>query len=275
MKKIIATIGLLSTPALVFADGSPWVLPHGTTNLSVSVISGSTDTFFINEESTELPGDISGTYLWLNASYGYDDIWAFDFRTGYAETDFETNPEDQSDISDTTFGVSYQFFNEFELDNGLPTLTGRLAYTFGGDYEANVIEAIGDGANGIDVSLLVGKSITGSISLFGDLTYRQRNEDVADGIKYLLGAYYNTPIRGLGLQLSVAGIRTDSDINIGSPGFGVDQFSQTDRDSDFLIGGFNYGFVNGISLGATYTSVLDGKNVPDTDVLSVTAGYSF
>ncbi len=275
MKKLIVAVGLLSAPAAVMADGSPWLQPHGTTSISASIVSGSTDTFFINEESTVLPGDISGTFLWLNASYGYDDIWAFDFRTGYAETEFETNPESQADVSDTTFGISYQFINEFELDNGLPTITGRLAYTVGGNYETALIEAIGDGANGFDASLLVGKSITGSVSLFGDITYRQRNENVADGFKYLLGAFYNTPLQGLGVQLSVGGVRTDSDINIGGPGFGVDQFSQTDRDTDFLIVGANYGFSNGISLGTTYTNIIDGKNIPDTDVISFTAGYSF
>jgi len=275
MKKIIAAIGLLSAPAVVLADGSASLLPHATTNLTLSVINGSAGDFFINEESTDLGGDITQTYVWFKARYGYDDIWEFDFRTGYAEAEFETNPEDESDIADTTFGVSYQFINEFELDNGLPTITGRLAYTIGGDYETDVIEAIGDGANGFDVSLLAGKSITRTVSLFGDLTFRQRNEDVADAIKYLVGAFYSTPIRGLGIQAAVGGIRTDSDINIGDPGFGVEQFPQTDRDQDLLIGGANYGFGNGFSLGATYTILLDGKNVPDTDVISVTAGYSF
>lgn len=275
MKKSIAAIALTIAPGAVLADGSPWILPHATTNVSLSVISGTADQFFINETSTDLGGDISGTFVWLNASYGYDDIWAFEFRTGYAESRFEGSPTEQSDISDTTIGVNYQFFNEFELDNGFPTVTGRLAYTIGGDYETDVIEAIGDGADGFDASLLVGKSITSTVSLFGDVTFRQRNQDVADGFKYLIGAFYSTPIQGLGLQASIGGIRTDSDINIGGPGFGVEQFPQTDRDSDLFIVGANFGFGGGFNVGATYTSLLDGTNVPDTDTISFTAGYSF
>lgn len=275
MKKSIAAIALLSVPSAVLADGSPWILPHGATNVSLSVISGSASDFFINEESTDLGGDISGTFVWLNASRGYDDIWAFEFRTGYAESDFEGSPTEESDITDTTIGASYQFFNEFELDNGYPTITGRLTYTIGGNYNTDVIEAVGDGADGFDASLLVGKSITSTVSLFGDLTYRQRNQDVADAFKYLLGVFYSTPIQGLGLQASLGGIRSDSDIDLGTPNFTFDQFSEVDRDSDLFIVGASYGFGGGFNVGATYTSLLDGKNVSDTDTISLTAGYSF
>ena len=86
MKKIItsAAVAISVTSGLACADGSPWVPEHGVVNLSASVVSGSTDTFFIGGESTDLGGDLSGTFILLNASYGYDDIWVFDFRTGYA-----------------------------------------------------------------------------------------------------------------------------------------------------------------------------------------------
>lgn len=265
----------LALPPALWADGSPWLPAHDTTTLSVDLTSGATDEFFIGDESRSLGGDIEGTFLWFNASYGYDDIWAFDFRTGYAETRFETNPTDQSDIADTSVGVSYQIINEFEADNGWPTISVRGGYTFGGSYETDVIEAIGDGASGLDLSLLVGKSVTPAVAVFGDITYRQRNDDVANGFKYLLSAYYTTPVDGLGLQVATGGIRTDSDINIGDPGFGVEQFPQTDRDSDWLIFGVNYGFNNGFGLGFSYSSVLSGTNVADSDIATFSLRYSY
>jgi len=277
MKKLPIIALLFSAPAVVWSDGSPWLPADGRTTVGVNLTSGSTDEFFIGEESVNLGGDLDGTFLWFTASYGYDDIWAFDVRTGYAETSLETNPPelDRADIADTSFGVSYQFINEFEADNGLPTISVRGGYTIGGDYETQVIEAIGDGASGLDLSLLVGKSITPTIALFGDLTYRQRDSGVADGIKYLLTAYYSSPVPRLGFQLGVAGIRTDSSLDINGPGFSPETFPETDRDSDFLILGADYGFNNGIGVGFSYTALINGRNVADTDVANVSLSYSF
>ena len=109
----------------------------------------------------------------------------------------------------------------------------------------------------------------------GDLTFRQRDDDVADAVKYLISGFFNTPVPGLGLSLAIGGSRTDSDINIGDPGFGVDQFPQTDRDLDVLIGGANYGFENGIGLSLSYLALLDGTNVSDTDVTTFSVSYSY
>ena len=102
---------------------------------------------------------------------------------------------------------------------------------------------------------------------------RQRDSNVANGVKYLFGTAYTSPIRGLGFQLALAGIRTDSDLDLGEVGF--DQFSETNRDTDFLVAGVNYGFGNGISLGFSYTALINGRNVPDTDVGNFSISYSF
>ena len=277
MKKLPIIVLLASAPTVVWSDGSPWLPADGRTTVGVNVTSGSTEEFFIGEDSIDLGGDLDGTFVWFTASYGYDDVWAFDVRTGYARTSLSTNPPDldREDVADTSIGASYQFTNEFELDNGVPTISGRIGYTIGGDYETDVIEAIGDGASGFDVSLLVGKSLTPQFAVFGDLTFRQRDSGVADGIKYLFTVYYNSPLPRLGFQLGAAGIRTDSSVDIGDPGFGVEQFPQTDRDSDFLIFGADYGFTNGIGVGFSYTALVNGRNVADTDVANVSLSYSF
>ncbi len=265
---------LLSGSTAAYAEGSPWLLEDGVTNFGISLISGSSRDFFIGETSTDLGGDLEGTFVWLNASHGYDDIWAFDFRTGYARSQFEDNPDEQRDISDTSLGVSYQFLNEFEQDNGLPTVSGRLGYTIGGDYETDLIDAIGDGASGFDVSLLVGKNLAPAFSVSGDLTYRQRDSNVADGVKFLLSANYAAPLPGLSFQLGYGLVRTDSDIDIGGPGFGVEQFSQTDRDSDWLITSVNYAFLSGFGVNFSLSTVLDGRNVADTNIGTVSLSYT-
>ena len=275
MNKLLTTILFCSCSSVVLAEGSPWVPSDGEFRVSAELLTGSSDQFFLGDVSTDLGGDIDATFFWFNGAYGYDDRWAFDVRTGYAQSQFETNPVEQEDISDTSLGVTYQFINEFASDNGLPTVSVRAGYTIGGDYGTDVIDAIGDGASGFDLSLLVGKSLTDQFSVAGDLTFRQRNEDVADAVKYLISGFYSTPLPGLGLSLSLGGSRTDSDVNIGDPDFGVDQFPQTDRDLDVLIGGANYGFDNGIGLSLSYLALLDGTNVSDTDVTTFSVSYSY
>jgi len=274
MKKLLPTILFCTCSTAVLAEGSPWVPSDGEFRVSAELLTGSSDEFFIGDVSTNLGGDIEGTFLWLNGAYGYDDRWAFDLRTGYAQSQFETNPIEQQDISDTSIGVTYQFINEFAVDNGLPTISVRAGYTLGGDYETDVIDAIGDGASGFDLSLLVGKTLNDQFTVAGDLTFRQRDDDVADAVKYLLSGFYNTPLPGLGLSLAVGGSRTDSNVNI-EPGFNQDLFPQTDRDLDVVIGGANYGFENGIGLSLSYLALLDGTNVPDTDVTTFGISYSY
>ena len=138
-----------------------------------------------------------------------------------------------------------------------------------------MLEAIGDGASGFDVSLLVGKSLTPQFAVFGDLTYRQRDSGVADGLKYIFTLYYSSPVPRLGFQVAGAGIRTDSSIDINDPGFSQAQFPETNRDSDFFIVGGDYSFTNGIGVGFSYTALINGRNVADTDVANVSFSYSF
>lgn len=277
MKKLPAIVLLTLAPTLAWSDGSPWLPADGRTTIGVNLTSGSTDEFFFGEESIDLGTDLNGTFLWFTASYGYDDVWAFDIRAGYASTNLDSNPSalDREDFADTSIGASYQFINEFEADNGLPTISGRIGYTVGGDYETDVLEAIGDGASGFDVSLLVGKSLTPQFAVFGDLTYRQRDSGVADGLKYIFTLYYSSPVPRLGFQVAAAGIRTDSSIDISDPGFDQSQFPETNRDSDFLIVGGDYSFTNGIGVGVSYTALLDGRNVANTDIASFSLNYSF
>jgi len=275
---VLPVLMTLGVSPLAYSEGSPWLPADGTTTVGLNLITGSTTDFFIADVSTSLQGDLDGTFLWFNASHGFRDVWSFDFRAGYARSEFSNDigQEDrEQDFADTTFGASYQFINEFEADNGWPTISGRVGLTIGGDYNPNLINAIGDAADGVDLSLLVGKSLGAGFAVYGDLTFRQRNNDVADGVQYLINVFYSTPLQGLGLQAAVAGLRTDSDVDIGGDGFGVDGFPQTDRDSDFLIAGVNYGFNNGIGIGLSYTALLNGRNVADTDVASFSLTYSF
>lgn len=275
MNKLTTLVLTFAISPAVFAEGSPWLPGVGDVTISSVGTTGSTDEFFIGDTSTDLGGDLEGTFLWISGSYGLTDSLAFDVRTGYARSTFETNPIDQEDFADTSIGVTYRFINEFEASGVVPTLSARVGFTFGGDYETDLIDAIGDGGSGFDLSLLLGKSINEFFSVSGDLSFRQRDNDISDAFQYVINGFFATPLPGLGFKLGLGGIRTDSDIDIGGPGFGVEQFPQTDRDTDVAIAGVNYGFNSGIGLGLSRVMLLDGRNVADTDITTLSLSYSF
>lgn len=274
MNKLIAPLLLLATTTNVQADGSPWLPPEESISLGLSVTNQVSDRFFIAADSTSLGGDLEGRFVWLDGKYGLTDYWALDARVGYAETTFETNLDSQQDFANTTIGVTYQWLNEYELDDGTPTVATRLALVIAGDYETEIIDAIGDGASGLDLNLLVGRELSSLFSASADLGFRTRNNDVPDSFTYMFALQYSGLPR-VGLQLALAGVRSDGDVDIGDPGFGVDQFPRTDRDSNWVLAGANFSIGNGIGFGLSYASVTSGRNIPDSDIASISVNYAF
>ncbi len=276
-RKIITGIILFGCTASVFAEGSPWLPSAGSNSLGLTYTTQSTDEFFIASERTSIFGDLEGEFVWLNYGLGITDQLALDVRTSYARTSFETNPLEQSGTGDSAIGLTWQWRNEFEADDGTPTIATRLGYTIGGDYETALIDAIGDGASGLDLSLLVGKVLGEKFAVQGDLSYKTRDDDVPDSLLYSISGFYiATPSLNLSLGYNV--IDSQGDIDIGSPEFisgGVSQFNRTRKDSEAVIVGLNYSFEPGISLGLSYSNLIDGRNVADADVASLSIGYSF
>lgn len=268
---------MLGFSASVYAEGSPWLPSAGSNSVGLSYLTQSTDEFFIASESVSILNDLEGDFVWLNYGRGITDQLALDVRTSYAMTSFETNPIEQSGAGDSAIGLTWQWRNEFEADDGTPTIATRLGYTIGGDYETALIDAIGDGASGFDMSLLVGKVLGENFAVQGDLGYKTRDDNVPDSVDYSLSGFYiATP--SLNLSLSYSAIDSQGDIDIGSPEFisgGVSQFNQTQKDSEAIIVGLNYSFDVGINLGLSYANLVDGRNVANADVASLSIGYGF
>lgn len=276
-QQIIAGLALIACSSIVHAEGSPWLPSAGSNSLGLIYSTQSTDTFFIGTDATSLGGDLEGDFIWLTYGRGLTDQFSLDARTSYANTSFETNPVEQSDVGDSAIGLTWQLRNEFEEDNGTPTIAFRLGYTIGGDYETALIDAIGDGASGFDLDLLVGKAFGEKYAVQGDIGYKTRDGGVPDSLIYSLSAFYiATP--SLNLRLAYNVVDSQGDIDIGSPEFisgGVSQFSRTRKDSESATVGLSYSVGESVNLGLSYSSILDGRNVPDSDVTALSVGYGF
>lgn len=275
MKKAIVSGLLLSAPFTVMADGSPWLINPGDTSVQITSVQQDADEFWAGDNKNPTPGngDVSLDTVFVSINHGLTDNLALDFRTGYSESDTAVAPS-ETDFGDTSLGLTWRLYDEF-LDNGnLPSVAIRFAGTIAGDYETSTISAIGDGANAVEASLLVGKLITDRLALAADIGYRYRDGDVEDEILFnLSGTYFAT--QSLSATLAYHLVDSRGDLDIGGPGFTPQRFDEVEEDVESIELSLAYALTPSISLNIGYAEVIDGRNTPKSDVVIAGIGFSF
>ncbi len=275
MKKVIVSALLLSAPVTAMAEGSPWLINPGDTNVQITSVQQDADEFWAGDNKVATPGngDVSLDSVFVSINHGLTDDLALDLRVGYSESDTAVAPS-ESDFADTTLGLTWRLHDEFISDSNAPSVAVRVAGIIGGSYETSTISAIGDGANGIEASLLVGKLITDSLALSGDIGYRYRDGNVEDEILFNLGAtYFATP--SLSATLAYHLVDSRGDLDIGGPGFTPQRFDEVEEDIESVELSLAYALTPSISLNIGYAEVIDGKNTPKSDVVIAGIGFSF
>lgn len=238
--RLAAITGVLALPAFLRAQ-SPWLLPAGEGSLSAGASFSAFDTFFVGTTKMTLPADIKQRSLYATLEYGIAPRWALDLSLGHTETKFDPPGASfrRGGIDDTHLGISYALLEE---NGATPAVAVRFGAIIKGDYSVlNSLPPInpGDGANGLEVSLLAGKSFAEGFSAYGELGYRNRNNDVPDDFVFVAGL--NKRIGAV--NLNVAYRRTDglSGGDIGGPGFGSSfGFPQVKEVSQSVEGGVSY-----------------------------------
>lgn len=275
MKKVLIGSLLLSSSAAVFAEGSPWLLNPGDTSVQLTYVDQEADEFWAGDRKNPTPGngDVSLTTTFLSINHGLSDDLAVDLRTGYSESDTAVAPS-ESDLADTTLGLTWRIHDEFLSEGETPSFAVRVAATLAGDYETNTISAIGDGADGVEASLILGKVFGSSFALAGDLGYRYRSGDVDNEILFNMNAsYFITP--SLSTTLAYHLIDSQGDLDIGGPGFSPDRFDEVEEDSQSLELSVAYSFTPAFSVNLGYGTTIDGRNTVDNDVVIAGLGFSF
>ena len=155
---LLAGVVLLAS---VPAYGTSAYLPlEGRFTLSGSYIFETFDEFWAGRKKMDLPDDIHQHTVSVGLEYGLLDDVALDLTLGYTRTSF-SSVDDLDGLNDTTLGVRWRMFDEFRYDSPyIPTLTLRLGGIIEGSYDTVTTGAPnspGDGASGIETSLLFGK----------------------------------------------------------------------------------------------------------------------
>ena len=261
-----------------FASGSAWLPAPGEGSVTLSYVWQNADEFYAGstKESTPLGEDLTQQTVWVDAEYGLSDSIAIDFRAGLARGSFveEAPPakaDDENGLTDINLGVTWRVVDEV-VSSG-PSIAFRLGGIKSGSYDTGYINSIGDGADGVEFSGIIGKFITDNIAVSGEAGYRYRN-DIPNNVFVNLSGGILLMDR-LGVSVNYELTNAESGLDVGGPGFSPDRFPETEEDIHVLGSALSLTLSEQVNLGASYGRVIDGRNTAASDIFSVSLGYSF
>lgn len=266
----------------LFADGSAWLPEPGTGHLSLSYVSQSAEEFYRGTDKRPLPGggqeDLAQNTVWLGGTYGLNDSFALDIQTGWAKSQFMTGPgiptpsESFSGMVDTSVGLTWRIVDEVVSD--LPSVALRVGAIRAGDYETGYINSLGDGGDGYEVSLVVGRFIGDQVGLSAELGARNRNENIpGERFANLSGIWFLNDALTLGVEYRM--VNSTSGLQIGGPGFSPNRFPEIEEDTQTVGARLYYSVNENFSLSLFGASVIDGRNAAASSIFGVSASYSF
>ncbi len=264
-------LSLFSFSLIASAAGSPWLISPGTTSMQLSYVTQSADELYMGETKRPLPNDLTQTTVWVDFAYGIADNMAIDARLGYSDFEYSAR-QDENGTTDTLLGLTWRLRDEFVHDSG-PSVALRMGVTLAGDYTAGKINSIGDGASGLEASLIVGKIITSKLSIAADAGYRYRDSGV-DNERFasVRGFYSLTNQLHTSVRYSV--VRANGSLDINDPEF-AGNFTELAEDADIVELGLAYQFARGYQIGFGYGQVVDGRNTGINEIASISFGMTF
>ena len=272
---ILAPLAAFATN--VHANGSVWLPAPGTVSVTAAHVSQSADDFWHivdgNMEHTPFAPGLEQTTTLISGTYGLSDALALDAQVGGSEAGNKySSPHPTLDgRTDLHLGLTWRFADEVTGDT--PSMAVRLGAIIAGDYEINWPTAIGEGADGIELSGIIGKVLGDRLALSAEVGTRNRASDVPRETFLNFDAHL---IAGPHVVLSARYHlqRSDGDADIHGPGF-----------TRFVLP-FVAEEINRVSVGATVSlgpvdigvrwfDVVDGRNTADFNAVAGTFTYNF
>jgi len=180
---ILTLIGLGSLQA----QFSPYLPSPGRTELTVSHTIVSFDAFWAGkvrlgtQAALGSSGKDQSTRL-LSIEHGLSERWAADLTLGHSRVKMGSFPKDSGWV-DSLAGIRYLVLDETESFNRYaPTVALRVGGILAGNYDEGLPFSSGDGASGVEVSALMGRSLNRTFTLLADLGYRWREHGVPEDI---------------------------------------------------------------------------------------------
>ena len=276
---ISAVMALFGYMPLANAGNSAWLPAPGGGSVSLSLIYQNAEEFYRGSEKVPGPlaeDDLTQKTAVVQVKYGLMDSLALDLSVGGSEASKPgagpKESEDESGVTDINVGLTLRLVDEAVTE--APSIAVRVGGIKGGNYDTGYINSIGDGADGLEVSGIVGKFLSDSFAISGELGYRVRNEDVPNAIFGNVTASLLFADM-LGLSVNYTMENSTDGIDIGSEGFTPDRFPETEEDSHTLGSTLTFLVGGGASINGSYSRVIDGRNMGEYNTFAVSLGYSF
>ncbi len=272
---------LLTTAASGFAQGSPWIAEPRSGSVTITYGHQAATEFWRADNKGPTPGngaELSQTTGWLDFNYALTDAVAVDVRSGFGRSHIPgpvgpTPQESFSGLVDTNVALTWRVVDEL-VTNGAPSVAIRAGVIAAGGYETGHINSLGDGGNGAEASVIVGR-FADRLGVSGEVGYRVRSANIPTDTFVNLAAFL-----ALTDRISVAADYRmvngdDSGLDIGGPGFALDRFPELQEDAQ-LVGGRVLATLNdAFSLSGFYGQVIGGRNTAASSVIGVGVTYSF
>lgn len=207
----------------------------------------------------------------LSGQYAIADGFAVDVKLPFAQRSSGLGSD--SGTGDARVGLTWRFVDEFER-RGAPTVAVRAGAIIAGNYQTLRPDSIGDGASGYEVSLLVGRYLTPSFGVRGEVGIRDRNRGVPNQTFLSVGADLRiTP--SLSGSVGFSSIRNSGSLDIGGPGFTPLRFQQVAERRNLINAGLSYSVTERISINGNIGKVTSGRNTSKNDVYSLGVAFDF
>jgi len=293
---------LAAQPAV--AQGTAWIGEPGTGTFSISYVNQNAQEFYRETTTVKGPLEATGANLaqntvWLAFNYALHDAVALDVQTAWARSFVAGavgpagGQESYSGLFDTNIAVTWRVVDELISD--APSVALRVGAIIAGGYDTGYINSLGDGGNGLETSLVVGK-FGDALGVSAEVGYRNRSgtEVNPDAVGAAGGAgetvdipadiFFNmflfVPVGSrvtLGADYRV--VNALSGIDIGGEGFSPSRFPGLQEDAQILGGRLIADLTGTVGLNAFFGQVVSGRNTARSRIfgfgLSVGFGGSF
>lgn len=278
MNKTTATLSSLALLTAGAAHGqySPYVPANQQIVASPSFVYSTFTKYWEGDQKSNLGARQNQYYAGVTLEYGMCENFAFDGTMGWVWSEFVDLPPGASALEDnglydSTIGVRYRIVDEFKSESKwMPTMAVRLGGIIAGTYTAGSPFAPGDGASGVETSLLLGKQLCPHFGLAADLGWRYRVDDVPQDIFGSFGAYYN--IDWFTASAAYRGSYALSGPNIGDPGFTFPEVQEINHLFELSVG---WMAKTGQSVQIFGAMNFAGQNTGDKRIIGVSASFPF
>ncbi len=304
-RRSLGTILFGLTPALflsgppALAQGTPWLSEPGTGTVNVSYVNQNASQFF--RQTTKVKGPLEATganlaqnTMWFGVNYAISDSVALDVQSGWARSFVaggvgpSGGQESYSGLFDSNFAVTWRIVDE--LVSNAPSVAVRVGAIVSGGYDTGYINSLGDGGNGVETSLIVGK-FGNAAGVSAEVGYRNRTStevnrnavggaaggervDIPSDVFVNLGVFVPAGQRfTIGADYRM--VNALSGIDIGGEGFSPSRFPALQEDAHIIGGRVIANVTEAVSVHGFFGQVVAGRNTAVSRIIGFGVSFAF